>query len=331
MKTPISYLVQELVAAVERKDGYIMGATGQDPKKWAKDSWWFTQYTSKTQHAQALKWREEAAHVWDCNGLAEGIYKQYTGEDINTKARYNYANWCSEKGSGLIPTKKRQSGMAIFWGDTASTIHHVAYLEKPMREGHPEGDWWIIEARGVAYGVVRTKLNSRKPNFWGKMDKYFDYEEKQEVEEKKVAHSELKKGDKGADVLELQNALLGFGLTLPKYGADGEFGNETKTAVKQFQKDKGLPQTGICDEAMWQIIEETISASLKNHCITITGEPLNVRTGPSASYPSIKKVYKGEVYGYTEVSESGWYRIDDGWVCGSYATPVIIEEEEEEA
>ena len=29
------------------KDGYIMGATGQDPKTWAKNSWWFTQYSGE--------------------------------------------------------------------------------------------------------------------------------------------------------------------------------------------------------------------------------------------------------------------------------------------
>ena len=28
----------------QAKDGYIMGSRGQDPKKWAKNSWWFTQY-----------------------------------------------------------------------------------------------------------------------------------------------------------------------------------------------------------------------------------------------------------------------------------------------
>lgn len=63
-KMPISSFVTELRNAWKRGDGYIMGSTGQNPKKWAKNSWWFTQYNGK-QHTQALYWREHAARVWD--------------------------------------------------------------------------------------------------------------------------------------------------------------------------------------------------------------------------------------------------------------------------
>ena len=79
----------------------------------------------------------------------------YSGTDINTKARYNYAQWCNPKGKGMIPASYRVPGAAVFWSDnTASNIHHVAYLYKPVVAGKPDGDWYIIEARGVMYGVV---------------------------------------------------------------------------------------------------------------------------------------------------------------------------------
>lgn len=178
-KMPIASFVDGLYSAYKRKDGYIMGSTGQNPKKWAKTSWWFTQYDKNDkQKAKALYWREHAARVWDCCGLAEGLYKDYSGVDINTKARYAYSNWCNPKGAGMIPANKRVAGAAVFWGDNGkpSTIHHIAYLYKPVSASDPSGDWYIIEARGVMYGVVMTKLNSRKPNFWGHMTKYFEYE-----------------------------------------------------------------------------------------------------------------------------------------------------------
>jgi len=38
----------------------------------------------------------------------------------------------------------------------------------------------------------------------------------------------------------IQNALLALGYQLPKAGADGKFGPETKTALEKFQKDNGL-------------------------------------------------------------------------------------------
>ena len=42
----------------------------------------------------------------------------------------------------------------------------------------------------------------------------------------------LKKGSKGAKVTELQKAILSYDNTLlPKYGADGDFGGETQTAL----------------------------------------------------------------------------------------------------
>lgn len=89
IKIPVSKFVEFLNNRCLAKDGYIMGATGQDPKKWSKNSWWFTQYEG-SQREKALYWREHAKRVWDCNGLAEGYYKDVTGIDINTKARYNY-------------------------------------------------------------------------------------------------------------------------------------------------------------------------------------------------------------------------------------------------
>lgn len=48
-------------------------------------------------------------------------------------------------------------------------------------------------------------------------------------------------GDKGADVQEMQTALEDQGYQLPKYGADGDFGNETKAALEAFAADEGLP------------------------------------------------------------------------------------------
>ena len=179
-RMPTKLFVGELEAALNRGDGYIMAAYGQNPKTgyldltktdvksaWKENGWYYTQY-SGAQRTQALKWRKKCTRVWDCNGLAEGLYEIYSGVCINARARNNYASWCSVKGKGVIPATRRVPGAAVFWSNSgASDIHHVAYLWKPVQAGHPEGDWYIIEARGVMYGVVKSKLYSRKPNFWG--------------------------------------------------------------------------------------------------------------------------------------------------------------------
>lgn len=48
-----------------------------------------------------------------------------------------------------------------------------------------------------------------------------------------------------AEVESAQNILMVAGYELPKFGADGVFGDETETVVKAFQEDHGLKSDGI--------------------------------------------------------------------------------------
>jgi hypothetical protein len=52
----------------------------------------------------------------------------------------------------------------------------------------------------------------------------------------------LRMGDGGTAVRTLQEALMEAGYTLPRFGADGDFGLETKTAVEAFQRDAGFTE-----------------------------------------------------------------------------------------
>lgn len=47
-------------------------------------------------------------------------------------------------------------------------------------------------------------------------------------------------GDQGPEVQELQIALLSRGYRLPRYGADGDFGRETRAALVRFAVDHGV-------------------------------------------------------------------------------------------
>lgn len=55
----------------------------------------------------------------------------------------------------------------------------------------------------------------------------------------------LRKGDKGSAVKKIQQALMDAGFPLPRFGADGDFGNETDKAVKNYQQARGLVADGI--------------------------------------------------------------------------------------
>lgn len=327
-RMPIGKFVAELEAALNRKDGYIMGSTGQNPKKWAKTSWWFTQY-SGSQKTKALYWRENAKRVWDCNGMAEGIYKDFAGVDINTKARYNYSGWCGTKGSGLVPAKQRKAGVAVFWGDKASSIHHVAYLYKPVDANNPTGDWYIIEARGVMYGVVKTKLSSRKPNYWGIMDKYFDYGDADYVPvSPELGERILKNGTEGEDVKELQEALIKLGYDCGKWGADGDFGDATEIALMEFQKEHNCDADGIygseSHKAMTEALTKANTPVIDPLHVKIVGGNCWIRkTANKTSDNKLGPVAKeNSVYPYGGETKSGWISImydnQKVWVSDKY-------------
>lgn len=58
----------------------------------------------------------------------------------------------------------------------------------------------------------------------------------------------LKRGDQGNAVRKFQNALMAERSgSLPEWGADSDFGPETETAVKDYQRRADLPQTGSID------------------------------------------------------------------------------------
>jgi peptidoglycan hydrolase-like protein with peptidoglycan-binding domain len=62
-------------------------------------------------------------------------------------------------------------------------------------------------------------------------------------------------GARGPAVTQTQQALLDLGFDLPIYGADGAYGREMSHAVKAFQLEVGLEQTGRIDEATMEALD----------------------------------------------------------------------------
>lgn len=71
-----------------------------------------------------------------------------------------------------------------------------------------------------------------------------------------ATRSTLRKGDKGDAVKELQTLLLKHGYSLPQHGADGDYGDETVTAVKAFQRANGLDDDGVTGPKTWAALEQ---------------------------------------------------------------------------
>ena len=97
----------------------------------------------------------------------------------------------------------------------------------------------------------------------------------------------LKRGMKGDDVRRLQQRLMELGYALHKYGADGEYGSETVTAVKAFQADRGLTADGIAEE-------KTLAALYAGQDNTYT---VTLHGVPEAKAIALISLYNGEIHG----------------------------------
>jgi len=61
----------------------------------------------------------------------------------------------------------------------------------------------------------------------------------------------LYKGCTGEDVKSMQRLLVGAGFGVGSAGIDGDFGNDTASALKRFQASRKLVQDAICGEKSW--------------------------------------------------------------------------------
>ena len=71
----------------------------------------------------------------------------------------------------------------------------------------------------------------------------------------------LKLGSIGSEVKALQESLIKLGYSCGSYGADGEFGLDTESAVKKYQKEHNLTVNGVADKNTLESIKNQLSGS----------------------------------------------------------------------
>lgn len=179
-------------------------------------------------------------YAYDCSGLfmdfaiQMGIYKY----DMN-------ANEIYESQEIKLPDyRDAKTGDMVFEGNS-SNKNHIGYVI--------DDNGTVIEARGTAYGVVKTELLKRdwkyaaRPQFWSDIPTPGPTPGPTPPTPSKVVLTrELKYTNpmmRGDNVESLQERLNEL-----KYNSgevDGIFGKKTEIAVKNFQSDNGLTADGI--------------------------------------------------------------------------------------
>lgn len=79
----------------------------------------------------------------------------------------------------------------------------------------------------------------------------------------------LQRGDADDAVIELQKKLMQLGYDLPRFGADGDFGAETETAVRKFQREYGLVEDGVAGIETWKMLDNATAIERITYKVTI--------------------------------------------------------------
>ena len=175
--------------------------------------------------------------VHDCVGLIKGYRWSATptsapvynaAQDVAVSGLYDQ---CSRK--GLLKSMPKIPGVCVFM---------------PSHVGVYIGDGLVIEARGHAWGVVKTRLVDRGWTKWGMPD-WITYDTEEEKETCTPTLPVLRQGMSGDSVKKLQLLLNGLGYSCGQ--ADGDFGAKTLAAVKSFQIHFGLASDGVVGKQTW--------------------------------------------------------------------------------
>jgi hypothetical protein len=202
-------------------------------------------------------------YVTDCSGLFAWAFSVLGGE-IYHGSNTMYLKWCNDKGE--LKKGKRSDGRELKPGTAVFVWNGTKY----SHVGLFIGDGIVIEAASTLKGVITSKVSDSKWSHWGELKGVAYYEKTiTDVEPAKDdSWPTLRKGSKGEYVRKLQQLLLDHGYSLPKYGADGDFGSETQAAVKQFQRDWGLKVDGIVGPQTLKMLKSS-PAKEKLYAVTI--------------------------------------------------------------
>ena len=242
-------LIAKFQHALDNDWGYIWGTAGV---MWTAARQAQLEQTTDSDRESGRKYGSKwIGHtVADCSGLFAWAFKMLGGymyHGSNTM----WDKYCTAKGE--LIKGRRDDGKELKPGTAIFT--HNTTTGKRGHVGLYIGNGWVIEASGTINGVIRSKLTISKWVEWGEL-KGVNYESAPADiitdPEDNMTYGTLKKGAKGPVVKYAQQLLMDHGYSLPKYGADGDYGSETVSAVKAFQKANGLTTDGIIGKKTWE-------------------------------------------------------------------------------
>lgn len=144
------------------------------------------------------------------------------------------------------------------------------------------------EAHAAGYGNNHIDPKNWHDKFGGSMDDFRNRVSALLGDVKIETVVTLRKGSSGSAVKELQELLLKHGYTLPRWGVDGDYGDETVIAVKAFQRANGLIDDGITGVQTWAALRKE-AAKQPVYTVQIAGLTLAKANEIIAKYGGTKE------------------------------------------
>ena len=225
------------------------------------------QYPSHYSSSRTARYRRDAARekiCADCIGGAKGYSWTNGGQGVvdsigipgSPRSKYASNNCPDKSANGMFKYAKSQNRP---WGAIGTLPETPGLaLHKDGHVGFYVGNGYAVEWRGFKYGCVRTKVADRGWKYWYQLP-FIQYESAPTPKPSLLGTRLLRRGMRGDDIKDLQTLLLRLGYALPKYGADGDFGSETRSALKQFQKAARIEVDGVYGENSHAALMRAIS------------------------------------------------------------------------
>ena len=286
--------------------------------------------------------------------------------NINDQWCQNFVDWCFVKAYGLTAAKallggftnytpagsnyfkkrglytKRGAGtpapgdVIYFYSTSKGRIGHVGIVEKVTStkvytiEGNTSGASSLVTngggVRAKSYSLKSTYIDGYGRPPYASVNPTNEVPATPDQTTYKLGDRVLKNGMSGPDVKELQSDLIKLSYNLGKWGADGEYGDCTELAVRNFQTQEDLTPDGQFGPASLAALNKALDALNAVHdgkYVQIYGGNCYIRTEPSTSGEIRGIAHEGDKLPYAgETAENGWlkvvYKDREGWVSGKY-------------
>lgn len=157
---------------------YLFGSVRVATNKSTLDRYFTNHYQKSMTRARfdqlTSDWKS-TDYATDCQGLLDAYLTHVIGETTDINAQMNYAGWCTEKGKISDIDRPFVIGEAVFEYN-GTKMNHIGFICGFASDGTP----LAVEARGIAYGVVVTRMDKRKWTYRGLMTKKFNYTKEEE-------------------------------------------------------------------------------------------------------------------------------------------------------